>query len=90
MRVKTFRGATTAQVLAQVKAELGADAVILSSKTLREGGAKVCEIMAAVEPAPAPATASTSPSCPAASARRWNTSRIRRWTAACSCACTRA
>jgi flagellar biosynthesis protein FlhF len=58
MRVKTFRGATTAQVLAQVKAELGADAVILSSKTLREGGAKVCEIMAAVEPAPAP--------CPAA------------------------
>ena len=50
MRVKTFRGTNAAQVMAQIKKELGPEAVILSSQTRREDGAGVCEIMAAVEP----------------------------------------
>ncbi|WP_029894459.1 hypothetical protein [Desulfohalovibrio reitneri] len=49
MRVKTYRGKSTSQVLEQVKRELGPDAVILSNQTLREDGVCFCEIMAAVE-----------------------------------------
>ncbi|MFP5223493.1 MAG: flagellar biosynthesis protein FlhF [Acidobacteriota bacterium] len=55
MRVKTFRGASAAQVIAQIKKELGPEAVILSNQTKRENGKSVCEIMAAVEPADDPA-----------------------------------
>lgn len=55
MRVKTFRGASAAQVIAQIKKELGPDAVILSNQTKRENGKAVCEIMAAVEPEDDPA-----------------------------------
>ncbi|GFK92544.1 Flagellar biosynthesis protein FlhF [Fundidesulfovibrio magnetotacticus] len=51
MRVKTFRGASAAQVMAQIKKELGPEAVILSNQTRREDGRQICEIMAAVEPA---------------------------------------
>ncbi|MFZ5427214.1 MAG: flagellar biosynthesis protein FlhF [Thermodesulfobacteriota bacterium] len=50
MRVKTFRGASAAQVMAQIKKELGPEAVILSNQTRRENGKAMVEIMAAVEP----------------------------------------
>ena len=50
MHVKTYRGPNPATVFAQVKAELGEDAVILGNRTLTENGVKVCEVMAAVEP----------------------------------------
>lgn len=54
MRVKTFRGETMAAVLSQVRQELGSDAVILGSQTVREDGRRLCEVMAALEhPAPA-------------------------------------
>lgn len=51
MRVKTFRGDNAKAVLAQIKKELGPEAVILSNQTKRENGTAVCEIMAAVEDA---------------------------------------
>ena len=38
MSIKTFRGRTPAEALAQVKRELGADAVILHTKTGKAGG----------------------------------------------------
>ncbi len=50
MRVKTFRGTSAAQVMAQIKKELGPEAVILSNQTRRENGKAIVEIMAAVEP----------------------------------------
>ena len=49
MRVKTFRGTSAAQVMAQIKKELGPDAVILSNQTRRENAMAFVEIMAAVE-----------------------------------------
>jgi flagellar biosynthesis protein FlhF len=49
MRVKTYRGTSAAAVLTQIKKELGAEAVILSNKSVREHGRCMCEIMAAVE-----------------------------------------
>ena len=49
MRVKTFRGENAKAVLAQIKKELGGEAVILSNQTKRENGRSICEIMAAVE-----------------------------------------
>jgi len=49
MRVKTFRGKNTKAVLDQVKRELGAGAVILSTQSKRENGICFCEVMAAVE-----------------------------------------
>lgn len=49
MRVKTYRGKSAAAVLAQIKKELGNDAIILSNKSVREDGRSVCEIMAAIE-----------------------------------------
>lgn len=50
MRVKTFRGDSSASVIKRIKAELGADAVILSTRSFKdEGGATVCEITAALE-----------------------------------------
>jgi len=59
MRMKTFRAATATAAFAMVKAELGADAVILSNKTVTDNGSKCCEIVAAVDamPAEAPGTA---------------------------------
>lgn len=50
MQVKTFRGPDTRSVLKQIRAELGADAVILSTQTTTDGGKPCCEIMAALEP----------------------------------------
>lgn len=49
MRVKTFRGESMQAVLAQVRQELGPEAVILGSQTVRENGTSQCELMAALE-----------------------------------------
>lgn len=49
MRVKTYRGANTSAVLARIKSELGADAVILSTRTYKEDGESVAEVTAALE-----------------------------------------
>lgn len=61
MRVKTFRGSSATQVMAQIKRELGPEAVILSNQTRRENGKVMCEIMAAVEPEQDPAEAAYEP-----------------------------
>ncbi|SDB59935.1 flagellar biosynthesis protein FlhF [Desulfonatronum thiosulfatophilum] len=50
MQVKTFRGPNTRTVLNLIRAELGPDAVILSTHTSTENGKPCCEIMAALEP----------------------------------------
>lgn len=50
MQVKSFRGPNTRTVLNQIRAELGPDAVILSTQNSTEAGKPVCEIMAALEP----------------------------------------
>lgn len=50
MQVKTFRGPDTQTVLKQIRAELGAEAVILSTQTVQDGKKPCCEIMAALEP----------------------------------------
>lgn len=49
MQVKTFTGATTQGVMAQVKAEMGPDAVILSNRTFRRNGEVFHEITAGIE-----------------------------------------
>lgn len=49
MRVKTFRGTSTAAVFAEIKAEFGDDAVILSNKTAEENGRRIHEIMVGIE-----------------------------------------
>src|SRR5262249_33963237 len=48
MRVRTFSGSDTKQVMDEVREALGADAVILSSRPLKGGG---IEVQAAVEAA---------------------------------------
>jgi len=55
MRVKTFRGTDMQAALAQVKADLGVDAVILSTQTVREDGKTMCEVMAARDEKSSPA-----------------------------------
>lgn len=67
MQVKTFTGASSQEVLAQVKAEMGPDAVILGNRTYRKNGVVCHEITAGLErPGPGAATqapgAETSPS----------------------------
>lgn len=49
MRVKTFRAESMTAVLAQVRQELGPEAVILGNQTVREDGRALCEVMAALE-----------------------------------------
>lgn len=49
MRVKTYRGEDTQEVLARIKTELGADAVILSRQTRRDNGRTLCEVTAALD-----------------------------------------
>ncbi|MFP4213698.1 MAG: flagellar biosynthesis protein FlhF [Desulfohalobiaceae bacterium] len=49
MKVKTFRGSSTRDVLDQVRTELGEEAVILSNRSYSEQGRQVCEVMAGVE-----------------------------------------
>ncbi|MBA4357955.1 MAG: flagellar biosynthesis protein FlhF, partial [Desulfovibrio sp.] len=61
MHVKTFTGSDTQAALARVKAELGDDAIILNTKTVRTAGGKSCEITAAIDPKVAGANASRQP-----------------------------
>ena len=49
MQVKTFTGSSSGEVLAQVKAEMGPDAVILGNRTYRKNGVICHEITAGVE-----------------------------------------
>ena len=52
MRVKTYRGPSPDEVLRQIKGELGSEAVILETKTVRNNGSSCCEIIAALEDSP--------------------------------------
>ncbi len=52
MHVKTYTAKDTGAALARVKAELGLDAVILSTRKCSEGGKSWCEITAALETDP--------------------------------------
>ncbi|THB71229.1 MAG: flagellar biosynthesis protein FlhF [Desulfovibrio sp.] len=49
MQVKTYRGANSEEVIRQIKAELGPEAVILDTKTHRNNGSSCCEMTAALE-----------------------------------------
>ena len=49
MQVKTFTGSSSGEVLAQVKAEMGPDAVILGNRTYRKNGVIFHEITAGLE-----------------------------------------
>lgn len=60
MQVKTFTGATSQEILARIKAELGADAVILGNRTYRKNGVVCHEITAGVERAQSDGAAPTS------------------------------
>lgn len=70
MRVKTFRGENMAAALSQIRQELGKEAVILGSQTVREDGRSLCEVMAALEhpgqplPIRSAATVTTGATCP--------------------------
>lgn len=57
MQIKTYTGRNATAVLAKVKAELGPDAVILSSRECREGGRAWHEMSVGVEHAAAPGAA---------------------------------
>jgi len=50
MQIKTFKGSDTQAALARVKAELGDDAIILNTKSVRAAGGMTCEITAAIDP----------------------------------------
>ncbi len=50
MHVKTFKGIDAQAALAKVKAELGDEAIILNTKTVRNAAGKCCEITAAIDP----------------------------------------
>lgn len=56
MHVKTFRAADSFAALARVKSELGADAVILDTRSVTENGRRMTEITAALDPQPAGST----------------------------------
>ncbi|MEN6441080.1 MAG: flagellar biosynthesis protein FlhF [Syntrophobacter sp.] len=64
MQVKTFKAASMDRALAQVKKELGPDAIILSSRKIPpDSGDTGFEVTAALDPSPDPgAAASTAPS----------------------------
>ncbi len=49
MQVRTFQGASTSDVLAQIKAEMGADAVILSSREFKKNNKRCFEMTAGIE-----------------------------------------
>lgn len=56
MRVKTYRAPTLAAALAEVKADMGNDAVIVQTRRLRQGGflgmlaTEIVEVIAAIDP----------------------------------------
>ena len=49
MQVKTFTGATSQEILARIKVEMGPDAVILGNRTYRKNGVVWHEITAGLE-----------------------------------------
>jgi len=49
MQVKSYTGTNTQDVLAQIKAELGPDAVILSNRSFRKDGLRCHEVTAGIE-----------------------------------------
>ena len=49
MQVKTFTGATSQEILARIKVEMGPDAVILGNRTYRKNGVVCHEITAGLE-----------------------------------------
>ena len=66
MQVKTFKGSDMQAALARVKAELGEDAIILGTKTVRtSAGGKGCEITAAIDPRNAGGPSNSAPVMPA-------------------------
>jgi len=65
MHVKTFKGSDAQAALARVKAELGEDAIILGTKTVRSGEGKICEITAAIDPRNAGTPSTSAPLMPA-------------------------
>ena len=69
MQVKTYTGASTQEVLAQIKAELGPDAVILSSRTFRKNGVRCHEMTAGLDRLPAENTEQAAMPKPAAQSR---------------------
>ncbi len=59
MQIKTYTGRNATAVLAKIKAELGSDAVILSSRECREGGRTWHEMSVGIEHAAAPGAAAS-------------------------------
>ena len=49
MQVKSYTGTNTQEVLAQIKAELGPDAVILSNRSFKKDGLRCHEVTAGIE-----------------------------------------
>ena len=81
MKVKTFHALTMQDALREIKEELGPDAIILSSKEVREDGRMVrlfnrpiLEIMAACEQTPPHAVPSSRGESPGAEVRRYSSS----------------
>ena len=73
MQVKTFTGATSQEVLARVKAEMGPDAVILGNRTYRKNGVVCHEITAGLErPGPGAAPAATGGETPPSGWSEWH------------------
>jgi len=60
MQVKTFQGKNLSQIMAQIKKEMGPEAVILSSECIGQNGSSRYEVVAALE-TPAARTASKTP-----------------------------
>ena len=67
MKVKTYRAPTLAEALAEVKADMGRDAVIVQTRRLRHGGflgmmsTEVVEVTAAIDPSAQRATKTAAP-----------------------------
>lgn len=73
MQVKTFTGATSQEVLARVKAEMGPDAVILGNRTYRKNGVVCHEITAGLErPGPGAAPAAAGGETPPSGWSEWH------------------
>ncbi len=80
MQVKIFTGGSTQEVMAQIKAELGSDAVILDSRNIQENGKKMVRMTAALDriepsaapsPMPAPGLGSGSAFMGVSSGQQW-------------------
>lgn len=49
MQIKTFTGASSQEILAQIKAEMGSEAIILSSRDFRKDGQRCHEVTAGID-----------------------------------------